>query len=83
VVRRTKIIEPETADLRQHPPLIGNTVGHYPVESADAVGTDHQQLVAQIVDISHLAAPHRISTELRLQDSNGHDHLSQVCIELC
>ena len=46
----------KAADLRQHAALVGNAGGQHPVERADAVGADQQQLVAQVVDIADFAA---------------------------
>ena len=61
-------VEPEFRDLRQNDAFIGNPVGHDDVERADPVGGDDEQLVAEVVDVAHLA-PHRlVAGNIRLLD---------------
>ena len=55
MVRHVEQVEPEIADLREHPTLVGNPCGQHPVESADSVRRDDQQRLAQVVDVAHLA----------------------------
>ena len=71
VVRLAEQLEPEGGDLRQHPPLVGNGRRQHPVEGADPVGADQQQAVAQIVDVAHLAAPHRQTRQGRFSNNGG------------
>ena len=59
VVGRVKQFEPKRADLRQHASLVRDRRGQHPVESTDPIGADHQQPIAQIVNVSHLAAADR------------------------
>ena len=58
--------EPESAELRQYPPLVGNSVGQHEVEGADPIGADQQQPVAQVVNIPYFAAANRPIVERRL-----------------
>ena len=48
-------LEPEARDLREHRAFVGNLVLKNVVERRNAVGCDEQQLVAQIVQVAHLA----------------------------
>ena len=48
-------VEPEARKLREHLALIGDFVFQNIVESRNTIGCDQQQLVAQIVQIAHLA----------------------------
>ena len=50
--------EPPRADLRQHRALHRDRLRHHDVEGADAVGGEQQHaVVADGIDIAHLAAP--------------------------
>ena len=51
-----KPIEPKRGYLRQYAPLVGYAGGKYPVEGADAVGADQQELIADVIDIAYFAA---------------------------
>ncbi len=46
LVRLFEQIEPEGAEFGQHPAFVGNAAGEHPVEGADPVGADQQQLAA-------------------------------------
>jgi hypothetical protein len=56
VIGHAQQLEPECAELRQNPPLIGNSLRHHPVERADPIRRDEQQAVAQVIHIADLAA---------------------------
>ena len=58
VIGLTEQVEPEGGDLRQHPPLVGDSAGQDPVEGADPIGAHQQEPVAQVVNIPHFAASH-------------------------
>ena len=47
--------EPERGELRQHLPLVGNAGAENVVERGDPIGRDDEQLVAEVVDVAHLA----------------------------
>ena len=51
-----EVIEPEGGYLGEDPAFVGNAVGKNDIESGESVGGDHQEAVAKIVDIAHLAA---------------------------
>ena len=51
-------IEPEERHLVSTRPFSGNALGQDAVEGRDAVGGDDEQVVADAVDIAHLAAGH-------------------------
>ena len=72
VIGLAQPLEPERADLRQHATLVGNAGGQDPVEGADAVGADQQQLVAQVVNVADLAAADRQVAQRRLQNGSRH-----------
>jgi hypothetical protein len=38
--------EPKKAQLVEYPPLVGDPIGHHPVESADAIGAYDQKAIA-------------------------------------
>ena len=63
----TRLLEPESGELSENKPLIGDAGGQDDVEGGDAVGGDDEQLVAQVVDVAHLAA----GVERQLQGSLG------------
>ena len=48
-------VEPEERDAREDLALGGDFVGKDVVKCGDAVGRDHQQLVAEVVEVTHLA----------------------------
>ena len=48
--------EPERRQLREHPALVGNAGAEHVVEGGDAIGRDHDQVVADGVDVANLAA---------------------------
>ena len=48
-------LEPEDRNLRQHGALVRNFVFQNVIERGNAVGRDEQQLVAEIVQVAHLA----------------------------
>ena len=73
VVRRVQLLEPELTDLRQHTSLVGDAGRQHPVECADAVGADQQQLVTQIIDVPDLAASHGQTRQRRLHHGLAHD----------
>ena len=50
-----ELLEPEQRDLREHCALVRDLVLQDVIERRDAVGGHHQQLVAQVVDVAHLA----------------------------
>ena len=56
MVRWVEHIEPESANLRQHAPLVGNSRGEHVIKGADAIGADHQQPVAQVIHVAHFAS---------------------------
>ena len=58
--RAAQKLEPEKRNLRQHNPLIRDSVCHHHVERADPVGRDYQKLIAQVINVPHLA-PHRFT----------------------
>ena len=73
-----KLIEPECRDAVEHLSLKRNLVGENKVERRNAVGGDHQQVFAGIVDITNLATGirttlHRchVSHSLPKYDSNA------------
>ena len=51
------MLEPEGAQAGQDAPLVGDAVGHDPVERTDAIGGDQEQPIAQVVDVADLAPP--------------------------
>src|SRR5262245_41367839 len=55
-------VEPECGDLCQHLPFVGNAGAKDVIERGNAIGCDDQQAVAEIVDVSDLAAPIRLAT---------------------
>ena len=56
VVLHAEELEPEERKLVQYLALVGDSARKDDVKRADAVGDDHQQLVAEIEDIADLAA---------------------------
>src|SRR6266849_8021013 len=52
-------IEPEERKLRQDAPFVGNGSEHDDVEGREAVGGHDEQVVAQVIDVAHLAARQR------------------------
>ena len=56
MVLHAEELEPEERELVQHLALVRHTARKNDVKRADAVGDDHQQLVAEIEDIADLAA---------------------------
>ena len=60
--------EPERRELREHLALVRDARAEDVVEGGDAIGRDDQQLVAEIVDVAHLAASGKCeSGKLRLE----------------
>ena len=49
------LVEPEQRKLRENTALVGDLAVQNVVERGDVVGRDHQQLVAQVVDVADLA----------------------------
>ena len=49
-------LEPEPRELRQHLALVGDAGAEHVVERGDAIGGDDEQLIADLVDVAHLAA---------------------------
>ena len=49
-------LEPERRQLRQDLALVGNARAEHVVERRDAIGRDDEQVVADLVDVAHLAA---------------------------
>ena len=64
-----KALEPERGDARENLALVGDLVGKNEVVGADAVGRNHEQAVAAVVDVAHLAV--RIRAKFHLSHS-GH-----------
>ena len=56
VVLHAEELEPEERELVEDLALVGDSARKDHVERADAVGDDHQELVAEIEDIADLAA---------------------------
>ena len=56
VVLHAEELHPEERELVEDLTLVGHAAGQDHVEGADAVGDDHQELVAEIEDIADLAA---------------------------
>ena len=67
-----KLVEPERRDAVENFSLEGNLIGKNKVECRDAVGSDHQQAIARIVNIADLTM--RIGTTLH------RTHVSQLLI---
>src|ERR1019366_10223764 len=63
-------IEPETRKLAQHAALVRNTLVHHDVEGGEAVGGNHQQFVAQLIDVPDFAARKEFdSRQMRFEKS--------------
>ena len=56
MVLHSEEIHPEKRQLVEHLAFVRHPAGQNYIESADAVGDDHQQFVAQIENIAHLPA---------------------------
>src|SRR3954470_10384338 len=67
-----EMLEPEPAQLRQHAPFIGNPCRQNPVERTDPIGAHQEQRVAQIVNVTHLAASHGQVGKRSLCDGRRH-----------
>jgi hypothetical protein len=46
MVLNTQGPEPKKAQLVENPSLVGDPIGHHPVESADAIGAYDQKAIA-------------------------------------
>jgi hypothetical protein len=64
--------EPQGRQPGQHPSLVGDAVGHDPVERADAVGRDNQQAIAEVVNIADFATAGLPAGQHGLQKWFGH-----------
>ena len=53
------VVEPEGRQLREHAALVGDAGAEHVVERGDAIGGDDQQVLAEIVDVAHLATPRK------------------------
>src|SRR3954468_20281062 len=67
-----EMLEPEPAQLRQHAPLVRDSRRQNPVERADPIGAHQEQRVAQIVNVTHLAASHGQVRKRCLCDGRRH-----------
>ena len=54
-----RLVEPEGGQLCEHLAFVGDAGAEDVVERRDAIGGDEQQLVADLVDVAHLALPMR------------------------
>ena len=68
VVLHPEELKPEERKQVEHPALVRHAAGKNDVERADAVGHHHQQRVAEIEDVAHLAALPRQFRYLALQE---------------
>jgi hypothetical protein len=63
-----EVIEPEAGELRQHAALVGYALAHHHIERGQAVRGDHQQLVAEFVNVADLSPRKELDTgEIRFQ----------------
>jgi hypothetical protein len=46
MVLDTQSLEPKKAQLVEYPSLVGDSIGHHPVEGADAIGAYDQEAIA-------------------------------------
>ena len=66
-------LEPECGDLREDPALVGNAGAEHVVECRDAVRRHKQQVVAQGVDVAHLAPrDQRKAAEMGVRSASAH-----------
>src|SRR3974390_3246828 len=54
-----KKIEPEERELREDAALVGDGSGHDDIEGGEAIGSDEEEAVAEIVNVAHFAASGR------------------------
>src|SRR6266852_4327655 len=75
LLERMRLREPEDGQLREHLPPIGDPVRQNVVESRDAVGGDHEQLVSsELVRVADLAAREQLERQVGLRDGRPGDH---------
>ncbi len=70
-----EFFEPEKTQRGENPAFVGNAVGHHDVVSADAVGGDDQERIAQVINVANLAAANG-QRERALEESFFHGGLS-------
>ena len=68
-------LEPEGGELGEDGPLVGDAVGQDDVEGGDAVGGHHEEVVAQVVGIAHLAAMEQGRAGEGSLHENGHGYV--------
>jgi len=77
-----KKIEPEERELREDAALVGDGSGHDDIEGGEAIGSDEEEAVAEIVNVAHFAASgRRYARKIRFTNNTscrdcGHGKLS-------
>jgi hypothetical protein len=61
MIRNSQELEPEETELGQDPPLIRNHCREDPIERADSVGSNHQEAVAEVVNVPDFALSRQLS----------------------
>ena len=61
-------LKPEFRSLIQGFSLVGNAGGENPVESADTIGTNEQDVIAEVIDVAHFTALGRHTRNRGLQN---------------
>ena len=77
MVADIQMIKPKKAHRGQQSAFVRNPCWQNKVESTDAVGTDDQQCVAQVIDVAYLATSLR-KWQLRSQQGSGIVKLVEV-----
>lgn len=54
MIGEVQSLKPKGGQASQDASLVGNPVGKYPIEGADAIGRDQQQAIAKVVNVAHL-----------------------------
>jgi hypothetical protein len=59
VVFDWQMTKPKSAHLSENSSFVGNSGGQNPIKGANAIGPNNEQLVPQIINVTHFTAPTR------------------------
>ncbi len=63
-----QVFQPEKCQLSQNPTLFRNAGGQHPIECANPIRSDDDQLVSQVVNVANLSTAARDSKDLTLEE---------------